>query len=362
MIFESLHKFNGKMEVPLPLTSVKQIAGRAGRFGMHKTVPALDADLSTPSAPEPTSGGSVTTLHTTDLPILRQLLPLPLPSLPRATLDIPFDTLSTLSYLLPHTTSYASLLDHTHNLVVPPNHTTLGSAHHKLPLAELVQEHRDKLTLGEIEVFGYSPVSTRDPISVQIFRRVIQSYANEGHVDILKCFGPSLLIEQLVRCEYALIPIIDPEHRGSPKKQPVPPVLIQSIPLLETLHKSLVFYIWLAFRFPIAFPDQALAQDIKARAEKVLEECLQRLPGLKVKKALTVLTGKQQRVAKRTRHKTQEKIMQDAKAERKDEKKKVEYKSKADGDRNRKKDIWKGVGVVGDSHSGGSGFGRRAEA
>lgn len=164
------------------------------------------------------------------------------------------------------------------------------------------------------------------------------SYANRGHVDINDCFGPSLLFDMLSRCEYALLtnPGFDPTHTGTPKKTTVPSVLIHSIPLLETLHKSLVFYIWLAFRFPIAFPDQPEAQNIKERVEMVLEECLERLPGLK-KISLVKALGKKER----------KKMIEDKKkAESLSRKKKVEYGSKADMDRRKKREIWGNVGVV----------------
>lgn len=380
MIFESLHKYNGKMEIPLPLTSVKQIAGRAGRFGMHKSVPALDADLSlsadttstTSIAPVTSSspGGSVTTLHAIDLPILTRLLPLPLPPLPRATLDTPFETLAALSSLLPPSTTYASLLDHTSLLLLPPPHTTLGSPSHKYPLADVVEEHRDRLTLAEMETLCFSPVSVRDPIALGIFEKVVAAYADAGCVGVHETFEPSGLVGMLEVCEEALAalpPTIDPSStstaggNGKQRRPFVPPVLINSIPRLETLHKSLVFYIWLSFRFPIAFPDQPIAQAIKFRTERVLEECLERLPGLKKRASASVSASASAGGAVGSKKVSRKgKVERPAPAER-EKGKRVEYQSKEEGDRRRRRETWGGVGLVRSANANAN-AGQRAEA
>ncbi len=300
IIFESLQKFNGRTEIPLSLTQIKQIAGRAGRFGMHKTAQPtpveeaeldedeeLDHDVIEPVTPDEVAqpGGTVTTLHKADLPILRSLLPLPLPPLKRATLDIPYTTMSDLSVLLPSGIPFAHLLDHLNALALLPPNTVPGAFDQKIPLADVLEPFRDRLSLAEMDLFTYSPVSTRDLNAINIFTNIVRDYADSGRVDVDKVFETSRLLVNLDMTEATLatLPPLPPVF-GIGRRLLTPPIIISSIPLLETLHKSLVLYIWLSFRMEVSFPDRSLAISYKNRAEAVLDECLARLPGLRNKK------------------------------------------------------------------------------
>ncbi|WVQ96760.1 hypothetical protein IAU59_003867 [Kwoniella sp. CBS 9459] len=288
MIFESLSKFNGKTEVPLALTQIKQIAGRAGRY---KTANDTDTDkekqldnIATPDE-SPATGGLVTTLHKADLPILRELMTRDLPSIPRAKLEVPYGNMAELASLLPSNTSFASLLEHFAALAQPPPHTVLSAYEHKLPLADVVEPFRDRLSLKEIDQFCFAPVNVRDDRAKAIFRNLVQDFADQGCVNLDEIFASSRLLNQLDLVEETLrtLPPLPPVL-GIGRRLLTPPVIISSIPMLETLHKSLVLYIWLSFRLEVAFPDRALAVEAKNRTEVVLDQCLERLPGLRQRK------------------------------------------------------------------------------
>jgi ATP-dependent RNA helicase SUPV3L1/SUV3 len=210
---------------------------------------------------------------------------MPLPSISRATLDVPFEVMAELASLLPPDTTFSELLEHVASLALLPPHTTLGSVQHKLPLADVVEPLRDHLSLSEFDLFTYSPVNLRDPNSVQIFTSIVTAFAKTGKVSVDEVFRPSRLIRTLEMVEgtLSMLPPLPP-HAGIGKRLLVPPILISSIPLLETMHKSLVLYIWLSFRLSVAFPDRPRAVDLKSRTEVVLEACLERLPGLRNKK------------------------------------------------------------------------------
>ncbi|WVW84434.1 hypothetical protein I302_106468 [Kwoniella bestiolae CBS 10118] len=280
MIFESLTKFNGKKETPLSLTQIKQIAGRAGRY---KT--SADSNLITPPDESPATGGLVTTLHKADLPILRELMKRDLPSIPRANLEVPYSNLSELSSLLPSNTTFAGLLEHFSSLVKVPKYTTLSGYEHKLSLADILEPYRDRLSLAEIDLFCFAPVNIRDERARRIFEELIKDFSENGFVDLEDIFKSSRLITQLELVEETLrtLPPLPPVL-GIGRKLLTPPIIISSIPMLETLHKSLVLYIWLSFRLEVSFPDRTKAVELKERTEVVLDSCLERLPGLRQRK------------------------------------------------------------------------------
>ena len=363
MIFESLHKFNGKEEVPLSLTQIKQIAGRAGRYGMQRTSTDNNGkfDASDPLLPDetPAPGGSVTTLHASDLPILKSLLPLPLPAITRAIIDIPSPTLSSLAALLPPETTFAELLEHASTLASLPDNTTLGANRHRVQLADIIEPLRDQLTMKEMETFTFAPVQYRDQRQVAIFQSIVLAFAQQGRVDLMALYDGSGLIESLDTVEDT-IKKLPPRNstegpNGSPEKGAgrkvfIPQIMITSIPSLETLHKSLVMYIWLSFRYDVSLPDRALAVEIKERVEKVLDECLARLPGMRKPDS----SKRRARNADSETKKLDLPGLRRAEEERlrKEEARKIRYVGKGQEQARKRKDIWKHVGLVDETEDG----------
>jgi len=318
-------------------------------------------DENDPTTPDetPAPGGSVTTLHKADLPLLKALLPQPLPPITRATIDIPSATLSSLSALLSTETTFAELLEHASQLAVLPPKTTLTANRHRTQLADVVEPLRQYLTLAEMETFSFAPVNQRDARSVAIFEKVVNAYAKEGRVDLLDCYDGSGLIKSLEMVEMTLetLPPLPPIE-GIGRRLLTPPVIVTSIPSLETLHKSLVMYIWLSFRYDVSFPDRALAVQIKERVEVVLDQCLARLPGLRNKKTSERGAEKDGQVKEWRRKNvgpTGVRREIDHKAIKFDRKRgklpeqregKIEYASKGEDQGRRRREMWKNVGMV----------------
>ena len=266
------------------MTQIKQIAGRAGRFGLHtpkagaSTSVISEDEKSVPVAP----GGVVTTLHAHDLPLLAKLLPQPLPPIPRATIDPPSESLATLAALLPAQTTYRELLEHFAALTRTPPNLAIASTSHKNAVADILEPFKASLSLFELTLFCFSPTNARNEQATAVFKMFIKSYIKNGTADLVHALQESRLLSTLETVESTL-ESLPPMVIGT--KQP--PVLANSLPMLETLHKSLVLYIWLSFRLEISFPERTLATSIKERTEKVLDECLERLPGLKKLKRKT---------------------------------------------------------------------------
>jgi ATP-dependent RNA helicase SUPV3L1/SUV3 len=188
-----------------------------------------------------------------------------------------------------------------------------------------------------METFSFAPVNQRDPLSVAVFEKVVTAFAKQGRVDLLPCYEGSSLIDTLEVVEETLKtlpPLPSTEVAGT--KTVTPPIIINSITSLETLHKSLVMYIWLSFRYDVSFPDRPLAVEVKERVELVLDQCLARLPGMK----------KTQNKLKQVRKGTEKRVVEEKKQG--GEKPKIHYASKGEDQGRRKRQMWKNVGMVGD--------------
>lgn len=273
MIFETLHKFNGKQEVMMSISQIKQIAGRAGRYGQH------DAD---------SGGGSVTTLNPSDLPLLKDVLKAPLTPVHRAVLDASGAVVAELSLLLPPETSHAQLLEEAAALAVVPSYCVPSDTSGSAKIATTIEEYHDSLTLSEIMLFVFAPVNTRDERVVSAFRAYIERFVDLGYVPIHEAL-PSQLLDNLEMVELARKAMPDGHHLESrePGHRPstsISPAIVAGLPLLESLHKAIVLYLWLSFRMDLAFPEREQAGQLKLRVEDALEFCLERLPGLKQKR------------------------------------------------------------------------------
>jgi ATP-dependent RNA helicase SUPV3L1/SUV3 len=148
-----------------------------------------------------------------------------------------------------------------------------------------LEPYRRLLTLKEINTLCYSPVQLRDERSVAIFVNIVKAFSEQGQVHLEEIFGKTKLIETLKIVEDTLesLPPLPPIE-GIGRRPLTPPILVSSIPQLEVLHKALVLYIWLSFRFDLSFLDRPHAMELKLRTEVVLDDCLERLPGLRNKK------------------------------------------------------------------------------
>ena len=233
--------------------------------------------------PEP--GGIVTTLHKEDLPLLRDVLPLPLPPATRMTIDVPNEIVSQIATLLPTSCTYTRLLDHVNNLTLVPPNMSVSELAPVVDKTDILERCRQGLSLYEMSILTMAPMPTRDPVQRQIYQTIVAMYANDGLIDLDKLFERSGLLKTLDKIEatLAILPPLPPTL-GVGRRLLIPPIIVASVPSLETLHKALVVYMWLSFRLPIAFPDRMRASTLKDRTEVVLQSCLERLPGLRNKK------------------------------------------------------------------------------
>lgn len=229
IIFSTLKKFDGISTRELSIPEIKQIAGRAGRYGSKFSI------------------GEVTCLDADDLPLLHSSLESSSPDLKRAGLFPTFDLLSLYSRLQ-STNKFYPILEHfLEKAKLSPDYF-IADCEHILKVASFV----DELPLGlhEKYTFCISPVDMEDDISAHGLIQFAENYAKRGLVRLKEIFTPETLQT--------------PKSQGELKE-------------LESVHKVLDLYVWLSFRMEESFPDRELASTQKAICSSLIEDFLERL-------------------------------------------------------------------------------------
>jgi ATP-dependent RNA helicase SUPV3L1/SUV3 len=269
-----MHKFNGREEVPLSVSQVKQIAGRAGRYGLHDS----------------SAGGIVTTLNAEDLPLLKTILPDDLPPVPRAVMDPTFDRISQLALLMNARTSYGSIMQLFADLARLPQYCVFSDITTRLNLSEQLVPFANELSLQELETFTYAPVNIRDNNVVSTFNAFIRDFVEQGQAKVEETLDETGLMDDLALVSKARDAMPDKPAHGlampSNMLKPISAPIVAALPRLESLHKALVLYIWLSFRLELGFPERAKASALKEQTEELLDFCLERLPGVKQSKKM----------------------------------------------------------------------------
>ncbi|KAI5440284.1 DExH-box ATP-dependent RNA helicase DExH16, mitochondrial isoform X1 [Lathyrus oleraceus] len=228
IIFSTMQKFDGFEMRDLTVPEIKQIAGRAGRYGSNFPL------------------GEVTCMYAEDLPLLHSSLDSPSPILERAGLLPSFDLLYMYSQLHPQTGFYQVLEHFIDNAKLSEKYFFVN-CEQVLQVAAVIDEF--PLGLRDKYLFCISPVDMDDEISSQGLTQFAENYAKKGLVRLREIFTPGTL------------------------RVPKTPSALKD---LESIHKVLDLYVWLSFRLEDSFPDQELASSQKAICSMLIEEFLDR--------------------------------------------------------------------------------------
>ena len=246
IVFEAVTKYDGRQERPLSVPQIKQIAGRAGRFGLH----------------EKDSVGVCTTLHEEGLPILRESLLVPPEALRVAYLSATSEQFADILQALPSNASLSTAM------MVCKYVSRLHPAYEYQDISASITaiEYMDKitsdLTLPDKLMMEQVPAPWRDGLVVKFITKLLHLYAAEMHVDLRQLLKMTQFEDILG------------DARRTIKKDDKAGVLktkADTLVSLESLHKCLIGYIWLALRNPVSFPDHAYAVEVKTEAEKAME-------------------------------------------------------------------------------------------
>ncbi|KVH97362.1 ATP-dependent RNA helicase SUV3, mitochondrial isoform X1 [Cynara cardunculus var. scolymus] len=229
IIFSEMEKFDGLEMRPLSVPEIKQIAGRAGRYGSK--FPA----------------GEVTCLAAKDLPLIHSSLNRPSPILERAGLFPTFDLLYMYSRSHLNCGLCQILEQFLENAKLSANYF-IADCEEMLKVAAVLDEL--PISLHDKYLFCISPADMSDEILSQGLTQFAHTYAKKEIVRLREIFTPGTL--------------------KVPKTQ-------AELKELESIHKVLELYVWLSFRLEDSFPDRELASSQKSICGMLIEEFLERL-------------------------------------------------------------------------------------
>lgn len=271
MVFQTGHKFfNGVMR-EMQVHEVKQIAGRAGRYSTAesdmKKLPAKDEAASlteapvVDNAPEPTSPaptpekqvGYVTTLERLDFPTISRAMrsePMPITS---AGILPPSYVIDRFVKYFPMGTPFSFVLERLHEISTTNSRFHLCDLKAQTAIADAIEEV-EELTVDDRMIFCSSPTSVKKLGEDEL----ILAYAKK----VAEGKGVTVLDMNMLQLH-----LLDDEFTPSRA------YLLD----LERLHKGLVIWMWLCYRFPAIFVERELAMHVKQLTEARIEETLAKL-------------------------------------------------------------------------------------
>lgn len=244
MIFHSVMKFNGVTTQQLSTAHIKQIGGRAGRY--RSSHQAMNQNA---SAPE-TSIGLVTTLNEEDLPIVREAMTAEAPPIQSAGILPPAEVFIELEGRLPKGIPFEYIFRRV---------CEDAAVHRRFQVCDIRDQARIARVIEAVQ-------------GLSVAQRILLSAVPVGS-----------LTQELTRVVIALAKCVAERKRVSIMDIPEIQLEVLEQPIsgerpylesLENLHKSLVQFLWLSYRFTTVFQDRDTAMYAKELAETRINSCL----------------------------------------------------------------------------------------
>ncbi|TKA33716.1 hypothetical protein B0A50_00552 [Salinomyces thailandicus] len=267
IIFEASSKFDGFQRRTLGVADIKQIAGRAGRYRTAEQAthtPDEQQDLAAAKGDSPvetmTSAGKVagdkenvgivTTLEQFDFPVVVAAMGAEPDPIRTAGLFPPSSVLERFASYFPPGTPFSYILTRLHELSQMHSRFHLCGLKEQIWLADLIEPVKG-LTVSDRNVICSAPASKND----EMWKTLMPAYA--------RCIAEQS-IGNIVDFEELPLEVLEAEV--SPSRE--------YLRELERLHKGIVAYLWLSYRFAGIFTTRALAFHIKTMVEEKIEHVL----------------------------------------------------------------------------------------
>ncbi|KAF2855866.1 P-loop containing nucleoside triphosphate hydrolase protein [Plenodomus tracheiphilus IPT5] len=260
VIFESTVKNNGITFAPLMTSEIKQIAGRAGRYKTAQQAITTDTQSSdpvvglddTPSPPpaESQTVGWVTTLDKIDHVHLKRAMDREPEPITSAGLFPPSLIIERFASYFPPGTPFSYIMLRLQEISELQPRFHLCTLKDQLAIADVIHPVKALSTQERLTLCA-APANMRDKGQSDFLRSLAECIAENRPADLL---------------EIAHIPLgaMDAPPTGGRGY----------LYSLELLHKMLVMYLWLSYRFPNILVSRSLANHTKKLVEDQIEETL----------------------------------------------------------------------------------------
>ncbi|KAK1068215.1 RNA helicase, partial [Friedmanniomyces endolithicus] len=263
IIFETSSKFDGQQRRTLGVADIKKIAGRAGRYRtaqfianatpQSQDLAAAKGDspiTTTTNAKEPENMGLVTTLEQFDFPVVSAAMTTEPEPIRTAGLFPPSSVLERFAGYFPPGTPLSYILIRLHELSQMHSRFHLCGLKEQIWIADIIEPVAG-LTISDRNIIISAPASKSDDMWKTLMPAYARCIAQQGGGNILDI--PELPLETL-------------EAEVSASRD--------YLRALERLHKGIVTYLWLSYRFAGIFNTRGLAVHIKTMVEEKIEEVL----------------------------------------------------------------------------------------
>ncbi|CAI2183490.1 16117_t:CDS:10, partial [Funneliformis geosporum] len=229
IIFETVKKFDGKEIRYISIPQIKQIAGRAGRYGFDNPI------------------GEVTALESQDMRYVQKAMQTPSIELEVAGLQPTMEMVEQFAHQLSGIEQFEKLLEKFEDLARVDGQFFLCNFDSQKIIAKSI-EHVD-LTIPERFIFATSPINSSDPKLMLVIKKLAKYHSDRIPVSL----GSILHLDAKV------------------------PRDIQTLSYIESKHRIIMLYLWLSYRFPETFLNIEEALEMKTRCEALIHESLQSL-------------------------------------------------------------------------------------
>lgn len=264
LVFQSSERNIGGERTLHSIAEIKQIAGRAGRYstaeqdmtknnGNESHAVAQPADqITSPIAP-PKSTGLVTTLEKVDFPIIEKAMKSEAEPITSAGILPPSSIVERFARYFPPGTPFSYVLVRLHELSLMSSRFHLCDVRQQVSIADAI-EPVEGLTASDKIVFCSAPIEPRKQGEPELARAYARFVAQSRAVSIADVDELNL---ELLEDDYVA-------DRAYLRK-------------LEELHKGVIVFMWLSYRFAGVFIQRELALHVKQLVETRIEAVLEKL-------------------------------------------------------------------------------------